>query len=608
MSLLTGTHNTNVNHSHFSNVGQNQYNIIHTHGQNITFSTVENESILSSLEPVDRTGYYVPPCMNGTRKAIFEKVDSWLLDVNAHNILWISGSPGVGKSTIASSLVSMLEGRGRLGASFFFKRGDAALSDPGVVWRTVAFDLAESDPAVARRVVANLKGKKVNPRRPDIELHFQYMVEDPLKYKEATAMFDDSGRRDEVGRATDQQQRNIGAGELDRVVKQLENGDTSKKLHPVVVLDALDECGFGRSESASAQRRIFLDSVTNWSRLPAQFKLIVTSRDYDIPRSFRNVCDHIVLDTGDLVSSDANSDVQTFFEKRFADVAASYPSLSQTWPGNSIIVQLTAYAAGLFIWADTVIRFVEQGVANEQLDLLLTSGFREGGDRVDALYGQILDLSFRDCKANIHERFRTVVGAIVLAKAPLRRIDLKRFVGTEENEPSINFILQKLSPVISIGDRDNIIRVCHLSFTDFMCNSNRLDKPFAISRSTHSEVMALNCLRIMNRQLKFNICGLESSYLRNDEVQDLSTRVEGMIPVFLLYSCRFFVEHLKDITDEKCGVAVVKEIERFLHFHFLYWLEVMSLREWISVAVKVLGDMTQWLKVISFCPRWCYTH
>jgi hypothetical protein len=602
MSFLAGAHNATVSHSHFTNVGHDQYTHVQT--QNIILPKAEGELILSSLKPVDRGSYYVPPCMEGTRETIFGKIDDWLLDTGARNILWISGSPGVGKSTIASSLVSRLEERGRLGASMFFKRDDATLSDPGAVWRTIAFDLAESDPVVARRLVTNLQEKKVNPGRPDIELHFKYMIDDPLRYKEATAAFDDTERHAEAP-ATDQERGNLGTGTSDQVVKRLDNGDTSKRLHPVVVLDALDECGSVCSQSA--QRKIFLSSIVNWSRLPALFKLVITSRDHGISQAFRNVCDHIVLCTGDLVNSDANHDVEKFLSRRFGEITALYPSLPPTWPERSVIAQLTALAAGLFIWADTVIRFIEQGVANEQLDLLLASRFREGGDRVNVLYAQILHLSFKNCKSDIHEKFTAVVGAVVLAKAPLRRVDLGHFVGTLENEASLDFILRKLSSVISIGDKDNIIRVCHLSFTDFICNSTPLSKPFAVSRSLQSEVIALNCLRVMNRELKFNICGLETSYLRNDEYQDLSSRIEKMIPVALSYSCRFFIDHLKDITHQKC-IEVIGEIHYFFHIHFLHWLEVVSVCEWIPTSIKALDDITQWLEVNSFAPdSWCAT-
>jgi hypothetical protein len=601
MSIFTGAHKTIVSRSHILNVGRDQHNI--THVQNITVSPEERESILSSLDPVDRGECYVPPCMEGTRKATFGKIDSWLVDFRAPNILWISGSPGAGKSTIASSLVSKLSERGQLGASFFFKRGHPALSDPSAVWRTIAFDLAQSDSTIAKTIMTNLKGRKVDPRWPDIELHFRFMVEEPLKYKAAKMIFDDEESKDQEGPPIFHRVWNINAGKLDQVGKQLENGDTStvSMPHPVILLDALDECGSGHHQST--QRRILLDSLTNWSRLPPEFKLIVTSRDDRTPSFFRdsNFCHHISLDTGDLVTSDTNNDVQAFFERRFADIALSYPSLSE-WPDKSIIMQLTHRAAGLFIWADTVIRFIEGGVATERLKLLLASGFREGGNRVDDLYAQILDLSFQDCKSDVYDRFTAVVGAIVLAKVPLRRSDLKLFVGTQENEPSIDFILQKLSSVISTGKKDGIVRVCHLTFTEFVCSSKRFGEPFTVSRSLHSEVMALTCLRIMNRELKFNICGLETSYLRNDDVKALSIRIEEKIPVFLLYSCHFFAEHLQDIIGGECDIAVVREIEIFLHSQLLFWLEVMSLREWISVAVMALRTMAQWLKVVSFHP------
>ncbi|KIJ36181.1 hypothetical protein M422DRAFT_96261, partial [Sphaerobolus stellatus SS14] len=53
---------------------------------------------------------------------------------------WISGSPGAGKSAIASSLVSQI-GRENC-ARFFFKRDSAYFRDPSNVWKTIAYRLA----------------------------------------------------------------------------------------------------------------------------------------------------------------------------------------------------------------------------------------------------------------------------------------------------------------------------------------------------------------------------------------------------------------------------------------------------------------------------------
>ncbi|KIM92382.1 hypothetical protein PILCRDRAFT_121422 [Piloderma croceum F 1598] len=84
------------------------------------------------------------------------------MDFHAPNILWIKGSPGSGKSTIASSLVSRLMKSGRLCSHFAFKRGDIMLNDPATVWRTVAHDLSRYDDAYPSILVTVLKSGRVD--------------------------------------------------------------------------------------------------------------------------------------------------------------------------------------------------------------------------------------------------------------------------------------------------------------------------------------------------------------------------------------------------------------------------------------------------------------
>lgn len=122
---------------------------------------------------------------------------------------------------------------GQLGSYFFCKRDDIALGDPASCWRTIAFDLAQYDPVIVKRTVENIKGKKVDPGRPDIESHFKYLIEDPLretwKNRMELARLEPGMEVDEDGSYI----RDEGASE------------SSKRLItlPVVVVDALDECG-----------------------------------------------------------------------------------------------------------------------------------------------------------------------------------------------------------------------------------------------------------------------------------------------------------------------------------------------------------------------------
>ena len=274
-SFHQSTVQIDARYSHVTIAGRDQHNIHHTE---ITYKA-EDDPILTSLKPVKR--FYVQPCMPGTRQWMIDKIHDWLDDHQAPNILWLSGSPGAGKSAIATTIVSNLQEAGQLGSYFFCKRDDIALSDPASCWRTIAFDLAQYDPVIAKRMIENIKRKKIDPGRPDIESHYKYLIEDPLRETwrsrvEALARLEPGMEVDEDG----------------LYIRDEDASERGKRLTtlPVVVVDALDECGSDGSQSE--QRRTFLNTITKWSRLPKQFKLIVTSRDDRIPNSFRAACHH----------------------------------------------------------------------------------------------------------------------------------------------------------------------------------------------------------------------------------------------------------------------------------------------------------------------------
>jgi hypothetical protein len=192
-------------HNRIYNISGDQYNTTNTtHHHHPSTLSQNEENILAALKPVNRSGYYVTPCMKGTRQWVFDQIHTWLNSTHAPNILWLGGSPGAGKSTIASTLASKLAEMGRLGSHFFFKRGDVALSDPAAVWRTVAFDLAKVDPVFAERLMENIKDRKVDLSRADIELHFKYTIEDPLMESWNRRRLEDNMNQKCVSQSTNQ--------------------------------------------------------------------------------------------------------------------------------------------------------------------------------------------------------------------------------------------------------------------------------------------------------------------------------------------------------------------------------------------------------------------
>ena len=163
--------NSHINTGTYNDVGGNQ----------TIYNFTSSSDILHKLNPVNSHAYHVERCMEGTREEVLEKIKKWLDDdTTTKNMLWIQGSPGSGKSAIASSLTSHLQAQGRLGAWFFFRRGDSALSDPVSMWRTIAAQLANHDDDVASHIRRSLKENRVDPMRSDIQTHFNQLIKQPL--------------------------------------------------------------------------------------------------------------------------------------------------------------------------------------------------------------------------------------------------------------------------------------------------------------------------------------------------------------------------------------------------------------------------------------------
>ena len=133
--------------------------------------------------------------------------------------------------------------------------------------------------------------------------------------------------------------------------------------------------------------------------------------------------------------------------------------------------------------------------------------------------------------------------------------------------------------------------------------SNRLPNKFYIGRGNDSDNMMLSlaCFRLMRNGLKFNICDLETSCLRNRDVKDMSKRIEAKITGSLLYSCRFWAFHLRDaMTNRYAQGVLLGEVKEFFDVRLLFWLEVMSLTGEVTAAKSALLIVVQLVEVRSF--------
>ena len=294
------------------------------------------------------------------------------------------------------------------------------------------------------------------------------------------------------------------------------------------------------------------------------------------------------LDSGENVSASSSHDIHLFLCREFTRITSEYPqSLSPAWPGEEIIKGFTKRSAGLFIYADTLIKFVDKGHPKEQLKSILSGPLHHGS--ITQLYRQILDVFFKDPSETVLEAFRKVTGTIILAKIPLHRQDILHLLDMEPID--LEHICRGLRSVLGTGDP---LRFFHQSFVDFLMKSEGCHSSFLFRNTTQSRSLLLRSLRIMKDELEFNICKLETSHVIHDEIPDLKERVGENISVHLQYACRFWTEHLKkcDFDDE-----IAQEVEYFMINEFLYWLEVMSVLREVNQVGQGLRSVITWSKV-----------
>jgi len=189
------------------------------------------------------------PCMEGTRRSVLQEIENEIQNVDGHNVIWIRGSPGVGKSALAASIAARLQEQDRHVILFRFDRTKSTTITTDALWRVVALGLARLYPSVRQHILDIVKNDKM-PDPSNIDGRFKCLIEMPLFMLNS-----------------------VPRGEL-----------------PVIVIDALDECGGLRHDTSGKDgHKGLLRMLNRWIRSDhlKRFKLVITSRhDEFIQRMF----------------------------------------------------------------------------------------------------------------------------------------------------------------------------------------------------------------------------------------------------------------------------------------------------------------------------------
>ncbi|KAF5342291.1 hypothetical protein D9611_002114 [Ephemerocybe angulata] len=428
-----------------------------------------------------------PKCMPETRVAVQDEILSWITDghkdTDPKRILWVTGPAGTGKTAILGTIAERCKTEGTLAATFFFSSFSASPTrrSKTCLVSTLAYQLLQHAglPQVGQFRTRMSQAIRRDPAilQKRLQTQLDELILHPLRHGVPT-----------------------GARPMPR-------------HRMAIIIDGLDECDyvedrFGWSASARIssgvrwtkedEQREILSALLHAATDPSfPFVIIIASRPELAIREFfstgpaRDATRELFLD--DKYKPDA--DILLFYDFKFSYIRRRF-NLSPKWPGEEVVLQLVSDASGQFIYAATVIRFVEGPPPGTQDAALSGLGLRTPHQRLvrvlklrttrahtpnirpleplDMLYGSVLKTCSEPLLSMKWLGAITFLGAHKLSVSSVPAQILRLWV--EQSPGEEVYVLGPLSSLIYIPsdpDCSECYSFYHKSFVDFFVDESR---------------------------------------------------------------------------------------------------------------------------------------
>ena len=481
----------------------------------------------------------------------------WAKSPKGQNVFWLNGLAGTGKSTIAQSFSEAVAEEKLLGASFFCSRDYLNRRELKNIFPTLAYQLACHYHHFRSHIIRVIK---TNPTIAHTSL-------------------------------------------ISQLENLLVNPLSNENTPCTIVIDALDECIDNEPSSA------ILSVLGQFTKQLPLVKFFITGRPEPRIRTGFHLpllqpLTQIFL-LHEVEKSNIDNDIWLYLKQKLANIAKqrSGVNLPDPWPHDSEITALTKKSSGLFIFASTLVRFIESEhyEPNERLQLVVSEASNtthEGRAGIDSLYSQILLHAFSDVHESVvFDNLRCILGAIILAFNPLSQKGLSTILGFSTS--LIYTTLRHLHSVILVPtDETGKIQIFHKSFPDFLQDNKRCtDHRFHIEPITTHGDMVINCLELV-KGLEINPCSLPP-FTMNQDVHNLPQLLENKLGSGIQYACTYWARHLRlsptpsDHTNQAIDLLtnVLKSAPQ--------WIEVMSLEGHLEEVIHSMNGLLDWLNKVS---------
>ncbi|KAJ6465441.1 hypothetical protein C8R45DRAFT_495910, partial [Mycena sanguinolenta] len=362
-----------------------------------------------------------PRCHPETRTRMLDDLREWALATDPEtSILWLYGPAGAGKSAIMQTLAGQLQDADRLSGCFFFKRGDSMRGNGKTLFVTIAYQLALNVSWLRKPISQGVENE------PSI-----------------------------VARSIESQMRKLISGPCSR------DGNCEPLA---IIIDGLDE--YNGHDVQQQILRVIRDAS---SKHPIPLRFIVASRP---EAHIREVFDSPFY-AGHHRSVNVKQsfdDVERYLSDEFSRIRREHRTMTNIplpWPSPDVLEELVEKSSGHFIYASTIIKFIDDKNfrPTQRLTIVLEAnspGSESAFDPLDQLYMTILNSAPRQSD------LVPVLGAIVHFTRRPEEID--QILGLAHGETRL--VLRGLHSLLFLDDGYGISSH-HASFLDFLNNPGR---------------------------------------------------------------------------------------------------------------------------------------
>ncbi|KAF9553503.1 hypothetical protein CPC08DRAFT_713716 [Agrocybe pediades] len=379
-----------------------------------------------------------PKCHPNTRVAIMQCIIDWAVGMDAElsgkPILWLKGGAGAGKSAIARSVAERCSDEGLLLGTFFFGAADPTRNHVEKLVATLSYQISLVLPEFRDTVAAFIEDDPLIFDR-SIKTQFSTLIVRPLS-------------------------------------AILANRPAASTATPrLIIIDGLDECSAINSQQ---DLLLTLHEVTSTTTL---IRFLICSRPESHLNNTFSLPHMVPIIYKIFLDNDyaASEDIRVYLNDKFKQIKEGHSfkhALPDPWPTRKMVDSLVDKSSGHFIYAATVIRYVEspRHRPDQRLDAIfqLRPPFKDlPFAELDALYRLIIS------KAEDLETVLDIMTFTALYPNPLCK-DMETILLIEEG--SMEVLLADLQSIITTKqDYANSphVKFLHKSLPDFLSEPQR---------------------------------------------------------------------------------------------------------------------------------------